>query len=119
MAEVKQLDVSPLLDEGEHVQAVLRASGRPALLVKLLAIQAWPFFHEQARFLLVATDRRWLVVETSKEQWRGDLIERGSFDRSIRVSTSWVTRFQGFDRPYTIDPTEQDAAETANAAVFR
>jgi hypothetical protein len=96
---------------------VLRASSRPAKAVKLVAMQAWPFFRERDRFLLVATDRRWAVLHSEREGHAGTLSVRGSFDRDIRVDTSWLRRFDGFDRPYAIDPIYALWAAAANDAL--
>ncbi len=108
--------VEPLLDAGEHLDVVIPASSRPAKAVKLVAMEVWPFFHEKDRFLLVATDRRWLVLESEKEQQRGALSVRATADRSLRVQTSWFTRFDGFDQPYAIDPVYELWAVAANRA---
>jgi hypothetical protein len=109
--------VTPFLEPGEQLQVVLRGSSRPAMGVKLVMAEVWPFFRDRARFLLVATDRRWLVLESAKERHRGDLHVRGSFDRDIRVETSWLHRFDGFDQPYTIDPIYELWAKAANDAL--
>lgn len=109
--------VTPFLDEGETLDVVIPASSRPGRAVRAAAAAVWPFFHEKDRFLLVATDRRWLVLESSREQLRGDLSQRAALDRDIEVSTSWVTRFDGFDQPYAIDPIHELWAATANDAL--
>src|SRR6476469_3870017 len=109
--------VEPFLVEGETLQVILRASSRPAKALKVAAVEAWPFFHEKDKFLLVATDRRWLVLESSKEKFQGDLSVRATFPREIKVETSWFTRFDGFDRPYSIDPIHQLWAVAANEAL--
>lgn len=109
--------VAPLLEPGETLDVVIPASSRPAKAVKVAVMEAWPFFHEKDKFLLVATDRRWLVLESAKERHAGELHVRGTFDRGIRVGTSWFTRFDGFDQPYAIDPIYQLWAVAANAAL--
>jgi hypothetical protein len=109
--------VSPYLDEGESLDVVIPASSRPGRAVRAAAAAVWPFFHEKDRYLLVATDRRWLVLESSREQLRGDLSQRAVLDRDIEVSTSWVTRFDGFDQPYAIDPVHELWAAAANDAL--
>ena len=109
--------IEPLLDPGESLDVVIRASSRPAKAVKLIAMTAWPFFHEKDKFLLVATDRRWLVVESAQEKFEGDLHVRGLFDRTIRLETSWLTRFDGFDQPYAVDPIYELWAVAANDAL--
>jgi len=108
--------VAPLLDDGEQVDVILRASDRPAKAVKVVAAGVWPFFKEHDRFLLVATDRRWLSLESAREDFAGALTVRGSFDREIRVETSWLRRFDGFDQPYAIDPVYELWAVAANDA---
>jgi hypothetical protein len=108
--------VQPLLEQGEQLDVVIRASSRPAKAVKLVAMEAWPFFHEKDKFLLVATDRRWVVLESEKEGFEGSLHVRGVFDRAIRVETSWLTRFDGFDQPYAVDPVYELWAVAANDA---
>jgi hypothetical protein len=109
--------VVPFLDPGESLDVVIPASSRPGRAVKAVAAALWPFFHEKDRFLLVATDRRWLVLESSEEQYAGSLRERAALDRDIMVATSWVSRFDGFDQPYAIDPIHQLWAVAANDAL--
>jgi hypothetical protein len=109
--------VAPFLGEGESLDVVIPASSRPGRAVRAVAAGVWPFFHERDRFLLVATDRRWLVLESSKERLRGDLHQRASLPRDIEVDTSWFTRFDGFDQPYAIDPAYRLWAVAANDAV--
>ena len=109
--------LEPFLEDGESLDVAIRASSRPAKAVKMVAMEAWPFFHEKDKFLLVATDRRWLVLESAKEKFEGDLHVRGTFDRSIRVETSWLTRFDGFDQPYAVDPIYELWAVAANDAL--
>jgi len=67
--------VESLLDDREQLQVVLRASSQPAKALKLTALQLSPFFREADRFLLVATDRRWLVLESEQERYRGALTD--------------------------------------------
>jgi hypothetical protein len=109
--------VAPYLGDGESLDVAIPASSRPGRAVRAVAAGVWPFFHERDRFLLVATDRRWLVLESSAEQLRGDLRERASLPRDIEVDTSWFTRFDGFDQPYAIDPAYQLWAVAANDAL--
>jgi hypothetical protein len=109
--------VAPYLCDGESLDVAIPASSRPGRAVRAVAAGVWPFFHERDRFLLVATDRRWLVLESSAEQLRGDLRERASLPRDIEVDTSWFTRFDGFDQPYAIDPAYQLWAVAANDAL--
>ncbi|MCW2791316.1 MAG: hypothetical protein JWO76_414 [Nocardioides sp.] len=109
--------VQPFLEPGEQFQVGVRASSRPAQAVQLAIAEAWPFLAAKDKFLLVATDRRWLVLESKKEQLRGDLTERGSFDRHLRIEPSWFTRFEGFDRPYSVSPFGQLWAVAANDAL--
>jgi hypothetical protein len=109
--------VAPFLDAGENLDVVIPASSRPGRAIRAVAAAVWPFFHERDRFLLVATDRRWLVLESSKERHRGDLHQRAELPRDIEVDTSWVTRFDGFDQPYAIDPIHQLWAVAANDAL--
>lgn len=109
--------VATFLDLGESLDVVIPASSRPGRAVRAAAATVWPFFHEKDRYLLVATDRRWLVLESSREQLRGDLAQRAAFGRDIEVSTSWVTRFDGFDQPYAIDPVHELWAAAANDAL--
>lgn len=108
--------VAPFLEADEHLDVVLRASSRPAKALKLVAMEAWPFFHEKDKFLLVATDRRWLVLESDREGFEGPLRIRSIFDRAVRVETSWLTRFDGFDQPYSVDPVYALWAVAANRA---
>jgi hypothetical protein len=109
--------VAPFLEPGESLDVVIPASSRPGRAVRAAAATVWPFFHEKDRYLLVATDRRWLVLESSREQVKGDLSQRAAFGRDIEVSTSWVTRFDGFDQPYAIDPVHELWAVAANDAL--
>ena len=109
--------VATFLDLGESLDVVIPASSRPGRAVRAAAATFWPFFHEKDRYLLVATDRRWLVLESSREQLRGHLAQRAAFGRDIEVSTSWVTRFDGFDQPYAIDPIHELWAAAANDAL--
>jgi len=109
--------VAAFLDPGESLDVVIPASTRPGRAVRAAAAAVWPFFHEKDRYLLVATDRRWLVLESSREQLEGDLAQRAHFGRDIEVSTSWVTRFDGFDQPYAIDPIHELWAAAANDAL--
>lgn len=109
--------VAPHLADGESLDVAIPASSRPGRAVRAVAAGVWPFFHERDRYLLVATDRRWLILESSQEQLRGDLHERASLPRDIEVDTSWFTRFDGFDQPYAIDPAYQLWAVAANDAL--
>jgi hypothetical protein len=109
--------VTPFLDPGESLDVVIPASSRPGRAVRAAAATVWPFFREKDRYLLVATDRRWLVLESSREQRKGDLSQRAVFGRDVQVATSWVTRFDGFDQPYAIDPVHQLWATAANDAL--
>jgi hypothetical protein len=109
--------VTPFLEPGESLDVVIPASSRPGRAVRAVAAGVWPFFHECDRFLLVATDRRWLVLESTREKQQGDLHQRSAFDRAIEVETSWLTRFDGFDQPYAIDPAYQLWAVAANDAL--
>jgi hypothetical protein len=109
--------VAPFLEPGESLDVVIPASSRPGRAVRAAAATVWPFFHEKDRYLLVATDRRWLVLESAREQLRGELSQRAVLDREIEVSTSWVTRFDGFDQPYAIDPIHELWAVAANDAL--
>ena len=93
------------------------ASSRPGRAVRAAAATVWPYFRERDRYLLVATDRRWLVLESPRERLRGDLRKRVSMSRDIEVETSWLTRFDGFDQPYAIDPAYQLWAAVANDAL--
>lgn len=109
--------VAGFLEPGESLDVAIPASSRPGRAVRAAAATFWPFFHEKDRYLLVATDRRWLVLESSREQLKGDLSQRAALDRDIEVSTSWVTRFDGFDQPYAIDPVHELWAAAANDAL--
>jgi hypothetical protein len=109
--------VEPFLGPDERLQVVLRASPRPPMGAKAATATVWPFFREEDRILLVATDRRWLVLESAKERFRGELTQRAELDRAIRVETSWTSRFDGFDRPYGIDPVWELWAVAANDAL--
>jgi hypothetical protein len=109
--------VAPFLGQGEALDVGIPASSRPGRAVRAVAAGVWPFFSERDRYLLVATDRRWVVLESSKEQLRGDLHERASLPRDIEVDTSWFTRFDGFDQPYAIDPAYRLWAVAANDAL--
>ena len=109
--------IGSLLTEGEELDVAIPASSRPGRAVRAVVAGVWPFFREHDRFLLVATDRRWLVLESSMERLRGELLERASLRRDIQVETSWFTRFQGFDQPYAIDPAYRLWALAANEAL--
>jgi hypothetical protein len=109
--------VAPFLDPGESLDVVIPASSRPGRAVRAVAAGVWPFFRERDRYLLVATDRRWLVLESSRERHEGDLRRRAAFGRDIEVETSWVTRCDGFDQPYAVDPIYQLWAAAANDAL--
>jgi hypothetical protein len=114
--EVRPL-VAHFLEPGESLDVVIPASSRPGRAMRAAVATVWPFFHEKDRYLLVATDRRWLVLESSREQVKGDLSQRAVLRRDIEVSTSWVTRFDGFDQPYAIDPVHELWAVAANDAL--
>jgi hypothetical protein len=109
--------IEPFLEPGERLQVVLRASPRAPMGVKVAVASVWPFFRDEDRVLLVATDRRWLVLESAKARYAGELSERATLDRAIRVETSWATHFDGFDRPYAIDPIYELWAQAANDAL--
>jgi hypothetical protein len=109
--------VASFLDPDESLDVVIPASSRLGRAVKAATAVVWPFFHEKDRFLLVATDRRWLVLESSKEQYLGSLHQRAVFGRDIEVDTSWFTRFDGFDQPYAIDPVHELWVAAANDAL--
>jgi hypothetical protein len=108
--------IEPFLEAGESLDVVIPASSRPGRAVKTVAAAVWPFFREHDRYLLVATDRRWLVLESAKERQTGDLHQRAALDRDIELETSWFTRFDGFDQPYAIDPIHRLWAVAANDA---
>jgi len=57
------------------------------------------------------------VLESAKERHEGDLHQRAELPRDIEVDTSWITRFDGFDQPYAIDPAYQLWAVAANGAL--
>ncbi len=109
--------VTPFLEQGESLDVVIPASSRPGRAVKAAVAAVWPFFREHDRYLLVATDRRWLVLESAEEKYAGDLRRRATFGRGIEVRTSWLARFDEFDRPYAIDPIHQLWAVAANDAL--
>jgi hypothetical protein len=109
--------VAPFLGPDESLDVVIPASSRLGRAVKAAAAAVWPFFHDRDRFLLVATDHRWLVLESSKEHHLGNLHQRAVFARHIEVDTSWFTRFDGFDQPYAIDPIHELWAVAANDAL--
>jgi hypothetical protein len=109
--------LATFLDPGESLDVAIPASSRPGRAVRAAAAAVWPFFHEKDRYLLVATDRRWLVLESTREQLKGELQQRATFVRDIEVTTSWVTRFDGFDQPYAIDPVHELWAAAANDAL--
>lgn len=109
--------VAPFLSDGESLDVAIPASSRPGRAVRAVAAGVFPFFRDRDCFLLVATDRRWLVLESSRERLRGDLQERVSLPRDIEVATSWFTRFAGFDQPYAIDPAYRLWAVAANHAL--
>lgn len=109
--------ISEFLDPGESLDVVIPASSRPGRAVRAVAAGVWPFFHEKDRYLLVATDQRWLVLESSKEKHEGDLTCRSTVARDLEVETSWVSRFDGFDQPYAIDPIYELWAVAANDAL--
>jgi hypothetical protein len=109
--------VEPFLGDGEQLQVVLRASDRIGKGLKGAAATVWPFFREGDRFLLVASDYRWQVLESTKERFRGRLHLRAQCDRAIVVATSWTERFEGFDRPYAIDPVYEPWVRAANDAL--
>jgi hypothetical protein len=109
--------VEPFLAPGERLQVVIRASPRPPMGVKVAVASVWPFFRDEDRVLLVATDERWLVLESAKARYAGTLTERATCNRAIRVETSWTARFDGFDRPYAIDPVHELWARAANDAL--
>lgn len=109
--------IEPFLADGEQLQVVLRASDRPAKAVKVALMEAWPFFREHDTFLLVATDRRWLVLESAAPRYAGTLTVRSEHPRDIEVTTSWLSRFDGFDQPYAIDPVHALSAVAANDAL--
>jgi hypothetical protein len=108
--------LTAFLEPDETLDVVLHASAGPARGVRLLRDTVWPFLRSHDRFLLVATDRRWIVVESERERWRGDLHARASFPRDIRVDPSWTTRTEAFDQPYAIDPSDTLTAIAANDA---
>jgi hypothetical protein len=109
--------LTAFLADGEDLDVAIPASSRPGRAVRAITAGVWPFFHERDRYLLVATDRRWLVLESSRERLAGDLRERASLPRDIEVDTSWFTRFDGFDQPYAIDPAYQLWSVAANDAL--
>jgi hypothetical protein len=109
--------VTPFLEPGESLDVVIPASSRPGRAVKAATAAVWPFFREQDRYLLVATDGRWLVLESARERYAGELRRRATFGRGVEVTTSWFARFDGFDQPYAIDPVHQLWAVAANDAL--
>ena len=110
--------VSPFLEDGEQLQVWVGASwGRPRA-VRMAIDHFWPFLSEQSTAVLVATDRRWLVLRSTKEQYAGDLTEVASFPRDVRLHSSWTTQFTGFgDVPLSIDPVYELWAVAANDAL--
>jgi hypothetical protein len=112
-----RVEPEPFLGDGEQLQVVLRASERVGKGPKVAAAAVWPFRRESGRYLLVASDYRWQVLESSRERFRGRLQVRAQCDRAIVVATSWIERFEGFDRPYAIDPIYELWARAANDAL--
>lgn len=110
--------VEPLLEDGEQFQVWVGASwGRPRA-VRMAIDHFWPFGPGQDTAVLVATDRRWLVLRSKREQYAGELTEIASFPRDIRVHSSWTSHFTGFgDVPLAIDPLYELWAVAANDAL--
>ncbi|MEX0428279.1 hypothetical protein AB3X52_11675 [Nocardioides sp. DS6] len=110
--------VEPFLETGEQFQVWVGGSwGRPRA-VRMAIDHFWPFLSEQATVVLVATDRRWLVLRSKREQYAGRLTEVASFPRDIRVHSSWTAQFTGFgDVPLSIDPVYELWAVAANDAL--
>lgn len=110
--------VEQFLEPGEQFQVWVGASWRRSQAVKLMVDTVFPFVPESAKVVLVATDRRWLVLQSAKERYRGALTEVSAFPRDIRLKSSWVTQFKGFgDVALSIDPFFQLSVVVANDAL--
>ncbi|SOD72386.1 hypothetical protein SAMN05892883_1785 [Jatrophihabitans sp. GAS493] len=110
-------EVAAFLQPGEELQSVILASSRPGTALRVVATELWPFFADKNKFLLIATDRAWLVLESRSERWRGALTLRYRGPREVRIDSSWFGRFDAFDQPYAIDPAYGPSVNAANDAL--
>lgn len=108
--------VAPFMEPGELLQVVVRARGQRPLGAWLAMTYVWPFMSDKSRYLLVATDRAWLVLE-GRQRWRGPFRLRYRGARDVHIEMAWLSKFEGFDQPYVLDPTWQDYAHAANDAL--
>ncbi|MGZ4450072.1 MAG: hypothetical protein ACXVW4_09790 [Nocardioides sp.] len=115
--EIDEGRLAQFLDPGERVETAIPATPYPPRGTEEVEPAEWPPPHGSVRVLLVATDRRWLVVESDPDVSDGALHLRGVFDRAIEVGSTWVTQVDAFDQPYAIDPAHEDRACKANRAL--
>ncbi|HET6662976.1 MAG TPA: hypothetical protein VFG94_01900, partial [Acidimicrobiales bacterium] len=115
--------VQPFLEEGEQVHAVIPAqTGMNPMAILLVGALIAAFVNKY--WLLVATDRRWLVLKQSKVSFKPKALDR-SLDRSATIgplSGLWgKSTILGGETTYVHKRFHKDAAEadarTAGQAV--
>jgi hypothetical protein len=105
--------VQPFLDEGEQVQAVIPAqTGMNPMSILLVGALIATLVNKY--WLLVATDRRWIVLKQSKMSFKPKALDR-SLDRSTPIgplSGLWgKSTIVGGEKTYVHKRFHKDAAE--------
>lgn len=111
-------EFAALLEPGETLQVIVPArSGAGRLTesaISTLAGGVGPGLGEH--FMLLATDRAWIPVQLAMKSTQRHAAQPRE-NRAIRPDVSSLKRFDGFARPYSIDPMFTDHVRAANAAL--
>jgi hypothetical protein len=109
--------VGALLAPGERLQVVIRAVQLPGANALRTVVNLQPVHRNRARYLLVATDRSWVVLQSRHENWDGPLRVRYRGDRIREIASSRVIRFDGLEHTYLVDPVIESSAQVADDAL--
>jgi hypothetical protein len=109
--------VDALLAPGEQLQVVIRAIELADAASLRVVLNLQPVHRNRARYLLAATDRSWVLLQSHDENWAGPLrvVYRG--DRVREIASSRVVRFEGLEHAYLIDPVIESSAHVADDAL--
>ncbi len=109
--------VGALLAPGERLHVVIRAVQLPGANPLRTVANLQPVHRNRARYLLVATDRSWVVLQSRHENWAGPLRVLCRGDRAREIATSRVVRFDGLEHAFLIDPVIESSAQVADDAL--
>ena len=109
--------VAALLAPGERLQVVIRAIQLAAASALRTVANLQPVHRNRARYLLVATDRSWVVLQSHRENWDGPLRVLYRGDRAREIASSGVVRFDGLEHAFLIDPVIESSAQVADDAL--